>query len=111
MLEREGCRVDGAENGLVALDRAAAARPDLILLDLMMPHMNGFEFLTALRAVPGGREIPIVVLTAKELSDDEHERLAGETRSVLRKSMHSRDELATELRRALRAYGREGAAA
>ena len=111
MLEREGCKVDVAENGVVALERVAKARPDIILLDLMMPHMDGFEFLAALRATPDGSEIPIVVLTAKDLSDAERERLAGETKAVLRKSMHSRDELAAELRRALKAGRGERATA
>jgi CheY-like chemotaxis protein len=106
MLEREGCTVDVAENGLVALERVAKAKPDIILLDLLMPKMDGFEFLAALRGTRDGSEIPIVVLTAKDLSDSERGRLAGETKAVLRKSMHSRDELAAELRRALNA-GRE----
>ncbi len=110
MLEREGCTVDVAENGLVALERVAKAKPDIILLDLLMPKMDGFEFLAALRARDGS-EIPIVVLTAKDLSDSERERLAGETKAVLRKSMHSRDELAAELRRALDAGQGERATA
>jgi CheY-like chemotaxis protein len=84
----------------------AKATPDIILLDLLMRKMDGFEFLAALRATTDGSGISIVVLTAKELSDSERERLAGETKAVLRKSMHSRDELAAELRRALKA-GRE----
>src|SRR5215204_4286594 len=92
MLEREGCTVDVAENGLFALERVAKAKPDIILLDLLMPKMDGFEFLAALRATTDGSEIPIVVLTAKDLSDSERERLARETKAVLRKSMHSRDE-------------------
>ena len=107
MLEREGCRVDVAENGFDALERLAKAKPDIILLDLLMPTMDGFEFLEALR----GSDIPIVVLTAKDLSDSERERLAGEVETVLRKSLHSRDELAAELRRALRAGRGEKASA
>jgi CheY-like chemotaxis protein len=106
MLEREGCRVDVADNGMDALERVAKAKPDIILLDLLMPKMDGFEFVTALRSRPDRSEIPIVVLTAKDLSETERERLAGEVKTVLRKSMHSRDELAAELRRALKA-GRE----
>jgi CheY-like chemotaxis protein len=106
MMGREGCQVDLAENGLAALESVAKAKPDIILLDLLMPKMNGFEFLEALRATPDGSDIPIVVLTAKDLSDSERERLAGEVETVLRKSLHSRDELAAELRRALNA-GRE----
>jgi adenylate cyclase len=111
MMGREGCQVDLAENGLVALESVAKAKPDIILLDLLMPKMNGFEFLEALRATPDGSDIPIVVLTAKDLSDSERERLAGEVETVLRKSLHSRDELAAELRRALRAGRGEKASA
>jgi len=111
MLEREGCRVDVAENGFDALERLAKAKPDIILLDLLMPTMDGFEFLEALRATPDGSDIPIVVLTAKDQSDSERERLAGEVETVLRKSLHSRDELAAELRRALRAGRGEKASA
>jgi CheY-like chemotaxis protein len=99
--------VDVAENGVAALARVENARPDIILLDLIMPGMNGFEFVDALRSRPGGRDIPIVVLTAKDLSQAERERLAGETKTVLRKSMHSRGELAAELRRALRSSPEE----
>jgi len=111
MLGREGCQVDLAENGLVALEGVAKAKPDIILLDLLMPKMDGFEFLEALRSTPDGGDIPIVVLTAKELSESERARLAGEVKAVLRKSMHSRDELAAELRRALRAGRGEQATA
>jgi len=60
-----------------------------------------------LRATPGGSEIPIIVLTAKELSEDERLRLSGEANTVLRKSMHSRDEIAAELRRVLRVTSEE----
>ena len=102
---------DVAENGFDALERLTKVKPDIILLDLLMPTMDGFAFLEALRATPDGSDIPIVVLTAKDLSDSERERLAGETKAVLRKSMHSRDELAAELRRALRAGQGEQATA
>ena len=107
MLEREGCEVEVAQNGVDALECVAKAKPDIILLDLMMPKMDGFEFLAALRAIPDSSEVPIVVLTAKDLSDSERERLSGEVKTVLRKSMHSRDELAAELRRALNAGRKE----
>jgi CheY-like chemotaxis protein len=111
MLAKEGCDVDLAENGAVALERIAARTPDLILLDLMMPGMDGFEFLAALRAKASFGEIPIIVLTAKDLSADERARLAGETKAVLLKSLHQREELAAELRRALRMRREEAATA
>jgi adenylate cyclase len=103
MLVKEGCTIDEAEDGLAALARVDAARPDLVLLDLMMPRMDGFQFVEALRAKPGMAGIPIVVLTAMELGDQERRRLAGETEKVLRKSLHSREELAAEVRRVLAA--------
>ena len=100
-LVREGCTVDVAEDGLAGLARLEAGTPDLILLDLMMPRMDGFEFVTAVRANPATAAIPIVVLTARELTGDERARLAGETEKVLRKSLHSREELVAEIRRVL----------
>jgi len=65
--------------------------------------MDGFQFLEALRRKPAKAGIPIVVLTAKDLTDDERKRLAGEAEKVLRKSLHSREELAAEIRRVLAA--------
>jgi CheY-like chemotaxis protein len=59
-----------AENGRVALDRMATFRPTLILLDLMMPVMDGFDFLVELHANPDWREIPVIVLTAKDLTSE-----------------------------------------
>ncbi len=106
MLMKEGCTVDLAEDGLAALARLETGTPDLILLDLMMPRMDGFQFVEAMRAKPGHAGIPIVVLTARDLTAEERQRLAGEAEKVLRKSLHSREELAAELRRVL-AAGRE----
>jgi CheY-like chemotaxis protein len=109
MLAKEGCEVDTAEDGVAALARLDAGAPDLILLDLMMPRMDGFEFVETMRARFGkAGEIPIVVLTAKDLTAEERARLAGEAEKVLRKSLHSRDELAAEIRRVL-AAAQEGA--
>jgi CheY-like chemotaxis protein len=75
--------------------------PDLILLDLMMPEMDGFEFVAELRKSESGRHIPVVVVTSKELTAEDHRRLNGQVRRVLRKGAFSREELASELRRAL----------
>jgi adenylate cyclase len=101
MLVREGCTVDVAEDGIAALARMAAEPPDLVLLDLMMPRMDGFEFVEALRAMPDRAAIPIVVLTAKDLTESDRLRLRGDARRVLRKSLHSREQLAAEIRRVL----------
>jgi CheY-like chemotaxis protein len=109
MLAREGCTVDIAEDGIAALARITAEAPDLVLLDLMMPRMDGFEFVEALRAMPDRAAIPIVVLTAKDLTEAERSRLRGDAERVLRKSLHSREELAAEIRRVL-ALGAEARA-
>jgi two-component system, OmpR family, KDP operon response regulator KdpE len=70
-LELEGCRVISATNGREALERARDALPDVILLDIMMPGMDGFEVLRRLRE---WSTVPVIVLTAK---DDEEDRIRG----------------------------------
>jgi CheY-like chemotaxis protein len=97
MLEREGYRPATAENGREALERVAERTPSIILLDLMMPEMNGFEFLAELRGDPAMRAIPVVVVTAKELTDEDRARLRGHVEQVFRKGAFAREELLDEL--------------
>ncbi|QGY01618.1 response regulator [Methylobacterium mesophilicum SR1.6/6] len=97
-LGREGFSVAEAENGLRALDAVTARRPCLVLLDLMMPEMDGFGFLRALRARPDCRDVPVVVLTAKDITADDRRRLAGQADRVLAKGTTGLGELARELR-------------
>ncbi len=108
MLENDGWTVSEAENGLVAFERLAEVRPDLILLDLMMPEMDGFEFSHELRQNPRWRDIPILVVTAKDLTDDDRRRLNGQVLGVLQKGAYSRDELLGEVRRELADRVRRG---
>jgi CheY-like chemotaxis protein len=98
MLEKEGWTVAEAENGRVALTRLAENQPELILLDLMMPEMDGFEFLAELRQNPAWRTIPIVVVTAMYLTPEERQRLNGSVIQILQKGAYSRDELLEEVR-------------
>jgi len=100
-LERDGWAVSEAENGKAALDAIRRQAPDLVVLDLMMPEMDGFEFVSRLRATDPGRGIPVVVVTARELSVEDRKRLGGHVRQVFRKGSFSREELVQELRRAL----------
>jgi CheY-like chemotaxis protein len=104
-LERDGWAVTEADNGRRALQAVARQVPDLILLDLMMPEMDGFEFVAELRKSDSGRRIPVVVVTAKEITEDDRRRLNG-VRRVLSKGSFSREELSAELRRALGGSGR-----
>jgi len=98
LLEKDGWSVREAENGRVALERVAADRPALILLDLLTPEMDGFTFVAELRRHPEWRSIPVVALTAKELTADEMRRLNGNVRTVLDKGGCSRDALMHQVR-------------
>jgi PAS domain S-box-containing protein len=98
MLEREGWQVSEADNGEAALGRVAERRPDLILLDLMMPKMDGFEVINALRATSIWRSIPIVVLTAMDLTAADRLRLNGYVEKVLQKGGYNHEELLNDVR-------------
>ena len=98
MLEPEGYTVVEAENGRVALDRLRDVSPSVILLDLMMPEMDGFEFVAEFRRHDAWRAIPIVVVTARDLSRDDRERLNGHVERILQKGTHGRDQLLAEVR-------------
>jgi signal transduction histidine kinase/DNA-binding response OmpR family regulator len=100
-LERDGWIVFEADNGRSALESLKHAAPDLIVLDLMMPEMDGFEFVAELRRTESGRRIPVVVVTAKEITAEDRARLNGHVRRIFRKGSFSREELTAELRRAL----------
>lgn len=65
LMKREGYEVDVAADGEAALESLARATPDLVLLDVMLPKMNGFEICRRIRANPGWRGIRILILTAK----------------------------------------------
>ena len=98
MLEKEGWTVSEAENGRVALARIAARRPDVVLLDLMMPEMDGFEFVAELRKRQEWRTIPVVVVTAKDLTPEERQLLSGHVEKILQKAAYSREDLLREVR-------------
>jgi signal transduction histidine kinase/CheY-like chemotaxis protein len=76
-LEREGLHVAEAENGRIGLEKMAELNPSMVLLDLMMPEMDGFEFVEEYRKHPDWLEIPVVVLTAKILTEEDKKRLEG----------------------------------
>ncbi len=96
-LERIGWQVDEAENGRKGLERVARSRPSLILLDLMMPEVDGFEFVSRLRKNPDWRSIPVVVLTAMDVTPEERDRLNGGVEQILQKGHFDRDRLMREV--------------
>ncbi|MBX3086725.1 MAG: response regulator [Anaerolineae bacterium] len=98
MVEKEGWIVTEADNGRTALDRLKLYMPDIILLDLMMPEMNGFQFLVELRKNPQWRSIPVVVVTAMDLSNSDREQLSMQVQQIVQKGSYSRDQLLAEVR-------------
>jgi signal transduction histidine kinase/CheY-like chemotaxis protein len=97
ILEKERWNVVQAENGLVALERIAKQRPDLILLDLIMPKMNGYQFVAELYKHNEWRSIPIVVVTAKDMTIEERIKLDGYVEKVLPKHALTEDALLAEI--------------
>jgi CheY-like chemotaxis protein len=108
MLDKEGWRMTEAEHGRVALERIAAHRPALILLDLMMPEMDGFQFVAEVRKQEAWRSIPIIVVTAKDLTEADRLRLNGYVDRILQKGAYSREELLCEVRDLVAACVRPG---
>ncbi len=104
MLEKEGWTVSEAENGNVALECMERERPNLILLDLMMPEMDGFEFAIRVRRNLEWRLIPIVVLTARDLSGEERRRLNGCVETVLQQAGESCEAMLRQLSELLHAH-------
>jgi len=100
-LTRAGWIVSEAGNGQEALDLLSTKSPELILLDLMMPVMDGFSFLTEMRARPELQHIPIIVVTAKDLTPDDRQRLSGMAAHVLEKSPHTCEQLLEYVRDAV----------
>src|SRR5438876_1093511 len=91
-LEPAGFTVLPASGGREAIDMAKSLQPDLVLLDLMMPEVTGFDVVEALRADPSTREMPIMVLTAANLTDADKRQLSGRVSEILsRQSVGSAD--------------------
>jgi PAS domain S-box-containing protein len=102
-LAREGFGVREAGDGLEALARMEEAIPSVVLLDLMMPRLDGFGFLERLRARPAWRHVPVVVLTAMDLSEADRRLLRGTVEEVVQKGDTRGDDLLAELERLVRA--------
>ena len=98
MLNRSGFKVRAAADGPTALAMTAEVAPAVVLLDLLMPDMDGFSVLKALRARAEWQHIPVVVLTAKDITPAERQFLQGEADQILTKGTTSFRELAEQLR-------------
>jgi CheY-like chemotaxis protein len=102
-LEKEKWKVIEATNGRTALAQMRETRPELILLDLMMPEMDGFQFLDELRKREDWRAIPIIVVTAKDLTAEDRQRLNGSVEKILQKGAYGREALIDEVRQLIAA--------
>jgi PAS domain S-box-containing protein len=97
-LKKAGWTVSEAGNGKEALDIMPSIQPRLILLDLMMPVMDGFEFLAAMRTNPEWQDIPVIVITAKDLTAEDREQLSGLVEDVFEKNAYTREQLLEQVR-------------
>ena len=100
-----------ATNGREALERLSGIQPGLILLDLMMPQMDGFQFVEELRKHETWRAIPIVVVTAKDLTPEDRARLNGCVEQILQKGAYNRETLLQRVRDLVRTWVHPGAQA
>jgi CheY-like chemotaxis protein len=105
-MEEAGWEISEAENGAAAIELVADRKPNLILLDLMMPVMDGFEFVYVLRQQAENRSIPIIVVTALDLTEEDQKRLAGGVERIISKGAHTQDELLALIREEVAQHSR-----
>ena len=98
MLKSEGYICDCTDLGEDGLEIGKIYDYDLIILDLMMAEMDGFEFLVELRKEETWRDIPVIVATAKTLTQEDYNRLNGQVERVLQKGAFSRERLLNDVR-------------
>ena len=104
LLVGEGWKVSVASNGREALDLLTTENSNLVLLDLMMPEMDGFEFLDEFRKNPKFASTPIIVVTAADLSPADRRRLNGGVEHILQKTTSSQEEFLRHIRKLVARY-------
>ncbi len=109
-LAHGGWQVAEANNGRVALQRLAEVKPAAVILDLTMPEMDGFEFLDEMRKNADWADVPVIVLTAKELTPEDRARLNGHVEKVLRKGAVGQEDILQEVRRLVAVHARQSPA-
>ena len=98
VLSEDGWRVVTAADGIAALAAVERDHPAAMVLDLMMPRVDGFEVLRTLRTQPATRDLPVIVMTAKDLTDEDRQRLARSAEQVILKEALRVDDLPAEIR-------------
>ncbi len=99
ILTREGWKVREAADGARGLEQLRAHRPTLMLLDLMMPVMDGFEVLERLQTMPELADLPVIVITSKDLTREELDWLKCRSSDVVRKGLRGRTDLLEAVKR------------
>ena len=110
-LTRAGFVVDDAVNGADALEKTRVKPYALIILDLVMPVMDGFAFVREFRKTPQGNQTPIVIVTSKDLTPGDRKQLTGQVEAVMQKGGYSLEELQAEIHRFAVKAGAGGAEA
>jgi CheY-like chemotaxis protein len=104
MLENKEWTVAEAENGLAALQSITHCRPSLIVLDLKMPVLDGFGMIGELNKHEDWRKIPVVVVSGKELTAEDRQKLDGHVQKILQKGDFSREELLREVQQTVKMF-------
>ena len=99
ILRKEGIKAATAEDGEACLSRLKTTRPDLLVLDLVMPGMDGFELLEKIRSIPEHETLPVIVVTAKDLTREEKKQLEKLASSILLKSPLTPDQLMGKIKK------------
>ena len=99
ILEKEGIQVVEAADGKIGLELLQEVTPSLIMLDIMMSELDGFDFVARLRADARWASVPVVVITAKELTTSERQRLSLHVERIFEKGSYSRSDLIAEVER------------
>jgi CheY-like chemotaxis protein len=102
--EHKKYKTSFAEGGLQGLAAIQAQRPDVVILDLFMPDMDGFTLLENMRSDSGMYDIPVIILTGADLSTADQERLSQFEQSLLTKSAFDEEKLLTSLHKAIKKF-------
>ena len=109
ILEGESFSVEKAYTGVQGIELASRKKPDIIFLDLILPDISGFEVVEFLKMKEATREIPIIVVTAKDITEDERRMLDGKIEAAARKGHHDKHDFLEEIKRVERlAAARKG---
>ena len=106
ILTSHGYEVSTASDGAHAREWVAKSLPEMVILDLMLPHVSGLELLSEWRAAPRTADLPVFVLTGKELNPEEENYLRSHAESLLRKNSSWQEDLFEQLRRVVGSNGR-----